>query len=157
MKRLRMFGLVALALVALVLSASGSAAIVPQHSIGGVRLGLSERAVRAKLGPPHQFYKGASELGHWRRLVYPRVTIVFQNGDKATFIRTRNAREKTASGVGVGSTLAQVRARLHGEKCKREFGIHHCWLGRWDPGFVITEFVLKRSRVIQVSIGYVID
>jgi len=147
----------ALVLATLVLSASGSAAIVPQRSIAGVRLGLSERGVRAKLGAPLSVRKGKNIVGHWRRLIYPRVTIAFQNGDKATFVQTQSPLEKTASGVGVGATRASVRAGLRGEKCKWEFGFYHCWIGRWDPGRVITDFSFEHSRVSRVTLGYVID
>jgi len=147
----------ALVLTALAFVAAGSASIVPQRSIAGIKLGLSERGVRAKLGAPIKVRTGTNIAGHWRRLIYPRVTIAFQNGDKATFIFTKSRLEKTASGVGVGSRLVQVRAGLRGETCKREFGAYHCWTGRWEPGQVVTDFVFGHSRVAQIALGYVID
>ncbi len=143
--------------MALTLPVSGSAMIVPQHSIAGVKLGSSERAIKAKLGPPLHVYKGTNPFGPWRRFVYPQVTISFQNGDRATMLLTKSSKERTASGVGLGSTLAQVRAGLHGEKCKAEFGVFHCWTGRWEPGQVVTDFHFKHSLVTQVGIGYVLD
>jgi hypothetical protein len=157
MNRLRLCVSAALVLAVLVLSASGPAAIVPQRSIAGVKLGMSEAKVKARLGPPLHVHSGSNLFGHWRQLVYSRVTVSFQSGDKATSLSTRSALEKTVSGVRVGSTLAQVRAGLQGEKCKKEFGIHHCWIGRWEPGRMITDFRLKNSRVTQIALAYVLD
>ena len=147
----------ALVLTALALAAAGSASIVPQRSIAGIKLGLSERGVRAKLGAPIRVRTGTNIVGHWRRLIYPRVTVAFQNGDRATFILTKSRLEKTASGIGVGSRLTQVRAGLSGEKCKREFGAYHCWTGSWDPGQIVTDFIFSHSRVAQIALGYVVD
>ena len=157
MNRLRLSVVAALALAALVLSATASAAIVQQCSIAGIKLGIGERAVKTKLGAPLRVRSGSNLFGHWRELVYPLVTIAFQSGNKATSLSTRSALEKTTSGVGVGSTLAQVRARLRGEKCKREFGLFHCWIGRWLPGRVVTDINFKHSRVTRVTIAYVFD
>ncbi|HEY5160468.1 MAG TPA: hypothetical protein VII83_05275 [Gaiellaceae bacterium] len=157
MKRLQLLVLGALVLAALILSSAASAAIVPQSSIAGIKLGMSESAVKAKLGAPLRVRSGSNLFGHWRRLVYGRVTVSFQNGNKATSLTTKSSLEKTANGVGVGSTLAQLRVGLRGEQCKREFGVHHCWIGRWEPGRAITDFRLKNSRVTQVALAYVLD
>jgi hypothetical protein len=149
--------LVGLGLLALAGSASASALVIPQKSIGGARIGMSETRVKAKLGAPLRVRSGSNDFGYWRTLVYKNVSVSFQTRSKATSVRTTSKSERTAHGVGVGSTLAEVRAGLSGETCKREFGIHHCWLGNWDAGRVITEFRLEKNRVSVVTISLVID
>jgi hypothetical protein len=144
-------------LIALALCVSSSAVIVPQHSIGGARIGMTETQVRAKLGSPLRLRSGSNLFGHWRQLVYRQVSVSFQSGNKVTNLMTKSASEQTASGVRVGWTLAKVRAGLNGETCRREFGVHHCWIGNWEPGQVISEFRLKQNRVSEISIGYVFD
>jgi hypothetical protein len=145
------------ALIALALCASSEAVIVPQHSIGGARIGMTETQVRAKLGSPLRLRSGSNLFGHWRQLVYRQVSVSFQSGNKVTNLMTKSASEQTASGVRVGWTLAKLRAGLNGETCRREFGVHHCWIGNWEPGQVISEFRLKLNRVRVISIGYVFD
>ncbi|MHB8059500.1 MAG: hypothetical protein ACYDHO_01540 [Gaiellaceae bacterium] len=157
MNRLHLPVFAALVLAALVLSGSGAAAIVPQHSIAGIRLGMDAKAVRAKLGSPRRILKGSNfQIGPWRRYIYPQITVVFQRG-QTRFLLTKSAREKTPSGIGVGSTLKQVRAGLRRETCKRMLGYYRCWTGHWQTGRLITEFRFEHFRVIQVSLGYVID
>ena len=58
MKRLQLLVLGALVLAALILSSAASAAIVPQSSIAGIKLGMSESAVKAKLGAPLRVRNG---------------------------------------------------------------------------------------------------
>jgi hypothetical protein len=145
------------ALIALVLCSSASALIVPQHSIAGVKLGMSEVQVRAKLGTPLRVRTGSNTFGKWSQLIYRQLTVSFQSGSKATELLTKSVRERTASGVGVGSTLSRLRSGLKGEICRREFGIHHCWIGIWRPGHVISDFRIYHGRVSWISIGYVID
>ncbi len=72
-------------------------------------------------------------------------------------LTTKSRLERTPSGVGVGATLTQLRAGLKGETCKKEFGVHHCWIGNWEPGRVISDFRLVRDRVSVVAVGYVFD
>jgi len=146
-----------LVLALLVLSASAQAAVVPQRSIAGAKIGMTEVQVRARLGAPIRVRHGSNLFGPWRQLVYGRVTVSFQSGKKATSLMTKSKLERTASGVGVGSTPTQLRAGLSGETCKKEFGVNHCWIGSWEPGRIITEFRLASGRVSVVSIGYVFD
>jgi hypothetical protein len=145
------------ALVALALCASSQAVIVPQHSIAGAKIGMTETKVRAKLGSPLRLRSGSNLFGHWRQLIYRRVTVSFQSGNKVTNLMTKSAAERTVSGIRVGWTLAKLRAGLRGETCRREFGVHHCWIGNWEPGHVISDFRLERNRVSDISIGYVFD
>ncbi len=144
-------------LSALVFSSAGAAAIVPQHSIAGVSIGMSEKQIRAKLGPPSRVRTGSNDFGPWRQLVYRRVLVSFQGWNEVTGLRTTLPTQRTAGGLGVGSTLAQLRKGLTGETCRREFGVHHCWVGRWDAGRIVTDFRLEKERVSSVSIARVID
>lgn len=141
---------------------SAQAVIVPQQSIGGAKLGMTRAQVEARLGTPIRVQSRKSEsFGFsWRDLVYSRVTVsVFlpSNGSKVFGLTTKSKFERTTTGVGVGSTLAQVKAGLKGETCRREFGIHHCWQGNWDIGRAITDYRLVSGRVSKITIAYVFD
>ena len=146
-----------LVLAPLVFSTSAQAVVVPQHSIAGAKIGMTEAQVRARLGAPVRVRHGSNLFGPWRQLVYGRVSVSFQSGKKVTSLITKSRLERTASGVGVGSTTAQIRTGLSGETCKKEFGVNHCWIGSWEPGQIITEFRLVGGRVSSVSIGFVFD
>jgi hypothetical protein len=136
---------------------AAAAVIVPQHSIAGVRLGMTEKKVRALLGKPLAVKVSQNDFGTFRQLVYAQVSVGFQSGPKVTGMTTTSPKERTAAGVGVGSTVAQLRAALRGETCRKEFGVFHCWLGAFDPGKVVTDFFVRGGRVSRVTLGYVID
>ena len=72
-------------------------------------------------------------------------------------MRTTSPLEQTASGVGVGSTKAQVKAGVPNVTCKNESGFKHCFVGEFLPGRTVTDFRLRNGRVSAVSIGFVID
>jgi hypothetical protein len=113
--------------------------------------------VRAKLGAPARIRRGTNDFGPFVQLVYPRVTVTFQNGPKATGVRTTSRLERTARGVGVGSTEAQVRARVAGIRCESVGDFRHCFVGRFLAGRLVTDFQLRKGRVSVVVIGYVLD
>jgi hypothetical protein len=150
--------LVALAFgMVLLVASTGSAAIVPQQGIAGVRLAMSKAQVRAVLGRPRTVRRGANEFGRFTELRYRRLGVVLQGGSSVTSIRTSRRSERTTSGVGVGSTEAQLRAGLPRLRCRTEFGARHCFLGRFLAGRRITDFTIRQGRAVRVVVGFVID
>ena len=133
------------------------ATIVVQHSIGGVALNMTKAQVRATLGRPMRVRVGTNDFGQFRQLVYKRVTVTFQSGNRVTAVSTTSPLEKTPPGVGVGSTKADVVAHVHHVRCRNENGFRHCFVGAFLPGRTVTDFRLHNGRVSQVSIGFVID
>jgi outer membrane protein assembly factor BamE (lipoprotein component of BamABCDE complex) len=148
---------VVVAVSALVVTASASAKIVPQQGIAGVRLGMSQAKVRAVLGRPASRKHGTNDFGAYTTFRYAGLAITFQGNAAVTSMSTTRRSEKTASGVGVGSTEAQVRARVSGVTCKTEFGSRHCYLGAFLVGHRVTDFFIKRGRVTRVNVGRVLD
>lgn len=136
-----------------VAAAPARAAIVPQRSIAGVTLELTKAQVRAKLGAPPRVRHGRNDFGAWTRFVYPRVEVTFQGGNAVTGLQTTSPKERTARGAHVGSTRAELLARVHGLKC--ETG--HCFLGSFTAGKRVTDFFLHGGRVTRIVVGFVID
>jgi hypothetical protein len=147
----------ALAASALVQPVAPGAAIVPQVGIAGVKLGMSQGKVRSTLGKPTRVQRGTNEFGAYTELTYAGLRVSFQGNSAVTNIRTTRRTERTGSGVGPGSTEAQVRAKVTGVRCKTEFGLRHCWVGRFLAGRRVTDFRIKKGRVTTVDVGIVID
>ena len=155
--RARLAVLVVALVAALTATSAAPARIVVQKGIAGVHLGMARAKVIALLGQPPKTRSGSNVFGRWTELVYPRATVSFQSGRRVTGIRTTSRRERTARGVGPGSTEAQVRARVAGIRCRSEGTFRHCFVGRFLPGKVVTDFQIRRGRVASVLIGYVLD
>ena len=148
----------ACAILALAGACNASAAIVPQRAIGGLSLSMSKTQVRAKLGKPGRTVNGRNEFGAYTIWTYVRVQVTFQSGNRVTSLSTTSPGERTATGVGVGSTAAQVRAGVPGARCETTAGGGHCYVGSFTPGRRVTDFFLGRNgRVKRVVVGFVID
>jgi hypothetical protein len=150
---------VAFAVLVVVLAAATpvDATILVQRGIAGIELRMTKAQVRSKLGPPPKIRSGRNEFGRYAEFVYRRVTVSFQGRSQVTGLRTRSRSERTPSGIGVGSTEAQVKARVAGVRCRTESGLRHCFLGRFLPGRVVTDFHIRRGRVSSVVVGFVLD
>jgi hypothetical protein len=144
-------------LAALACAAVAAAAIVPQRGIAGVRLGMTKAQVRATLGAPRSAVHGSNEFGSFTIFRYRGLRVTFQGNRTVTDVFTTRAGERTARGVGVGSTVAQVRAKVAGVRCRTESGFRHCFVGQFLPGRRITDFRIKTGHVTSVDVGFVID
>ena len=119
---------------------------------------MSKAKVRSVLGKPTRSTTGKNEFGPYTRYVYPRVTVIFQGNAAVTSVETTSAKERTGSGIGVGSTVAQVKARVPGVKCDLAGTIGDCHVGEFKPGKRVTDFIVNRNhRVVRVVVGFVID
>jgi hypothetical protein len=144
----------------LVLAAPAGAVVVPQRGMKGVRLGWTKAQVRGELGSPDRFIVRRNEItGHDLAYRYGLTEVVFAaRGTRVTAITTTSRRERTARGVGIGSTAATVAARVPGARCTREAGVRHCHVGAFLPGRTVTDFLLnRRGRVKRIVVGRVID
>jgi hypothetical protein len=144
------------ALVALILPASAAATIVPQRGIAGVNLNMTQPQVRAKLGTPdHVRHPTSPIFGQYTTWIYGKTRVdMFRNGDGKVFtVSTTGKAQKTAAGVGVGSTAAAVAKSVKRVHCNAR----HCYVGKFSPGGKVTDFILKAGRVTRVTIGFVFD
>jgi hypothetical protein len=143
--------------IALALASSAASTIVVQRGIAGLELRMTKVQVRAKLGTPAKVRTGKNEFGKFTEFVYTRVTVLFQSGSRATAFRTFSRAERTPSGIGVGSPESRVKAKIAGVTCSTESGFRHCYVGKFLPGRVITDFQIRKGRVTSVVVGFVVD
>jgi hypothetical protein len=149
--------LTAALLIAVALPASASARIVPQHGIAGANLDMTQTQIRAKLGKPDKVqYPTSPIFGKYTTWFYGATSVdMFNTQDRKVFnLSTTSKSEKTATGVGVGSTVAAVKKGVSRVQCNTQ----HCWVGRFEGGRKVTDFALsQKGRVTRVTIGYVLD
>jgi hypothetical protein len=147
----------ALLVAALVLPAFAGGTIVVQKSIAGVGLRMTKAQVRAKLGRPARVVNGVNDFGPYTNLVYRRVTVSFQGRQSVTGLRTTSRLERTAAGVGVGSSEARLKAAEPRARCRTSLAFRQCVVGALKPGRIVTAFVLKGGKVSGVIVGFVLD
>jgi hypothetical protein len=137
----------------LLLATAASAEVVPQRSIAGVSLGMSQKQVRGVLGKPTSVKKSTNEFGSYAEFHYRRLVVSFQGMGSATNIASTRRSEKLANGIGIGSTKAAVKQKVAGVSCSTQL----CHVGKYRPGKRVTTFRLKNARVVEIEVGFVID
>jgi hypothetical protein len=140
--------------------AVSQAAVVPQKSIAGVKLGMSSTQVRSVLGEPKSDRTVPNEIqGRVRVLDYGLTDVTLgASSDTVQNVTTTSRRQRTSKDVGVGSLRATVAKKVPGAKCSREYGVAHCVVGQLRAGRTVTTFLLsKRNHVKRITLGYVID
>jgi hypothetical protein len=130
--------------------------IVPQHELAGVHLLMSAAGVRHALGAPRSMTTLPDEIqGTVRRMDYGRTKVYLSATEDGTVFRvtTTDRRQKTAAGIGVGSSRAAVARRVSGVRCTARA----CVVGQERAGRRVTQFALRDGRVVRVTLGFVID
>lgn len=140
---MRRFLAITAAGIMLLAAQSAAATIRPQHGMSRVVLGMTKAQVRARLGAPIGTGGG--------RFYYARVWVGFRLGRVAEVTTTRST-ERTASGVGVDSSEADVRRAYPSVACVPSGGFRRCRLGSGKPGTRATDFLVGRGRVLQVTV-----
>jgi hypothetical protein len=146
----------------LVVANSAAATIIPSQGMDGIKLRMTEAQVRVQLGAPTRITRWRGALGTpVTRIHYGRLDLDIQRlgGSRVvTRVLTTRPGEETASGVGVGSTLAAVK-RLSGAYCWWEAAAHYCRIGsRAKPLSRLTMFWIGATqRVTLVSVSLVMN
>jgi hypothetical protein len=140
-------------LAAAAFAAGAGATIVVERSIAGVSIALSQKKVRAILGKPAKVIHARNEFGPYVEYRYRGLVLDFQGGNPLSNISTIRRSERTAKGIGVGSTRRLVRQKVRGVRCEQTI----CTVGKLLPGRIVTTFYLRKGIVRRVSIGRVLD
>jgi hypothetical protein len=130
--------------------------IVPQVELAGVHLLMSAAGVRHVLGAPRSMKTLPDEIqGTIRRMDYGKTKVYLSATEDGTVFRitTTDRRQKTAAGIGVGSSRASVARKVKGARCDAR----HCVVGRELAGKRLTVFTLGKDRVRRITLGFVID
>ena len=138
--------------------AAAAALIQVDKGIAGARLGNSRAEVRTALGSPNRVISGTNDFGLFVDYRYRGgVRVLFQGRTKVTSVSTTGRGDRTTRGVGVGSLESTVKKRVPGVKCETFAGVRSCHTGAFDPGRIVTDFMLRKGRVTRVTVGRVID
>jgi hypothetical protein len=136
--------------LALALPEGAVARIVVDRGVGGVRIGMTARQVRAALGRADDVERSGATSA---RIYRSRKLVVTLSAGRVQIVSTRSRRERTARGVGPGSTLRALRAGLRGERCGTKAGVDYCKVGSGRSGRRSTVFLLVGGIVDTVSVA----
>ena len=142
----------------LLLPATADAMIQIDKGIAGARVNNTKAQVRAALGTPASVKHGTNEFGAFTQFRYAGgLRVGFQGGSRVTSIDLTGPGDRTARGVGVGSTERAVRRKVAGVTCETVAGFRSCHTDALEPGKRVTDFHIRKGRVSRVTVGIVID
>jgi hypothetical protein len=145
-------------LVALAYPAGAGAMIQIDRGIAGVRLNNTQAEVRAALGKPRRVRNGKNDFGAFTRFDYRGgITVLFQGRKNVTSVTTSGLGDRTANGVGVGSTEQEVDSKLPAVQCETFGNTRSCHTGDFTPGKRVTDFLIRNGKVFRITVGFVID
>ncbi|HEY6760019.1 MAG TPA: hypothetical protein VI318_11025 [Baekduia sp.] len=130
--------------------------IVPQTQIAGVHLLMSAAGVERALGRPRSFVSIRDpHQGTVRRMDYGATKVYLSATADGTVykVTTTDARQRTATGVRVGSSRTAVLRGVRDVTCTPSA----CAVGRDVAGQRVTRFTLSAGRVRRISLGFVIE
>lgn len=140
------------------LASDAVAMIQVDRGIAGARLGATRDEVRAALGKPAKTAGGTNEFGRWARYTYDGgLRVFFQGRERVTSVQLTGLGDRTAKGVGVGSSEAEVTANVKDVKCETFETIRSCHTSDLLPGKRVTDFLITDGKVARVTVGIVID
>ena len=161
--------LLAAAAVSLGAAAPANAVIVPQDNIAGVKVDMTQEKVLEVLGDPLKTITrrggpGGEDIITTYTYKRKGLKVNFQPNKanthntvtSITVYRTR--KQKTAEGIGLGSTRRAVKTKLAGSKCKRLDPTYAvCWIGKSKIGEIVTSFRLnKRNKVSEIYLARIL-
>lgn len=127
--------------------ADAAAARITSDGIAGVKIGMTEDAVRATLGQPSSVRgeNGAQVLDYRRR----KIEVTLAQGEVIRVITTSRA-QTTSSGVGPGVSQATMQRKLRGERCGTALGARVCWVLKGDT---VLGFSCRGGRVKSAEVA----
>lgn len=142
--------LLVLAALAAALAAAPPAAlgkIVVGESIAGVKIGHGESTVRSRLGPPDRRSDGGRGVRLWEYTEEKLVVGLWKH--RVSQVYTYNKRERTAKGIGPGSTIAAV-GRAYPGTCDRAFPTCTIRTPRTVTQFFSTRIGGRRVDIVKI-------
>lgn len=131
--------------------------LVVNRSMGGIKWDATKAQVRRAVGKPRK-KESDHGLSSWE---YRHISVSFSSlslsGErkKATVINlnTKSKKIRTKKGIGVGSTMRQVKRRVRGEDC---FGVppaEVCLVSARKSGHGSTRFEIRKGKVYMINIS----
>jgi hypothetical protein len=151
-------GALAALLLALSVPAAAQAMVQIDRGIAGARLGNTRAEVRTALGKPRRVITGSNDFGPFLTFRYRGgLTVNFQGRRRVSSVSTSGRGDRTAAGVGVGSSEAAVKAKVKGVKCETIAGSRSCHTNDFTAGQRVTDFIIEGGKVTRISVGRVLD
>ena len=132
-----------------VTAASAQAGFRINHSMEGVRIGMSQADVRERLGRPARRELGP-DFVNWRYR-RPPVEVTFK--PRVITLFTRSPFVRGRADIGVGTHERRLRRVVQGLRCESVAGQRSCVVGSFDTGERSTVFVMRGRQVRSITIS----